>query len=121
MNTRFKETFRGKVVNKRLTVNTGVDEFPRYVVEYLIDNSCTEGSFRDDRQQVVRRLRENFVHGAEAEKIRHQIRETRNHGIIAGLEVRLQETEDKYWGHELGDQGASCPGSRPPSMLAAGR
>src|SRR5438445_107127 len=98
MNTRFKDIFRGKVVNKRLTVNTGVDEFPRFVVEYLIDNYCTEESFQDDLQQVVRRLRENFVHGAEAEKIRHQIRETRNHSIIANLEVRLQETEDKYWG-----------------------
>ena len=98
MNARFKDTFRGKVVNKRLTVNTGVDEFPRFVVEYLIDNYCTEESFQDDLQRVIQRLRENFVHGAEAEKIRHQIRETRNHGIIANLEVRLQETEDKYWG-----------------------
>jgi ATP-dependent Lon protease len=98
MNTRFKDTFRGKVVNKRLTVNTGVDEFPRFVVEYLIDNYCTEETFQDDLQQVIKRLRENFVHGAEAEKIRHQIRETRNHSIIANLEIRLQETEDKYWG-----------------------
>lgn len=98
MNTRIKDIFRGKVVNKRLTVNTGVDEFPRFVVEYLIDNYCTEDNFQDDLQQVVKRLRENFVHGAEAEKIRHQIRETRNHSIIASLEVRLQETEDKYWG-----------------------
>ena len=98
MNTRFKDIFRGKVVNKRLTVNTGVDEFPRFVVEYLIDNYCTEEHFHDDLQQVIKRLRENFVHGAEAEKIRHQIRETRNHNIIANLEVRLQETEDKYWG-----------------------
>ncbi|MGP0065413.1 MAG: BREX system Lon protease-like protein BrxL [Isosphaeraceae bacterium] len=98
MNTRFKDIFRGKVVNKRLTVNTGVDEFPRFVVEYLIDNYCTEETFQDDLQQVIKRLRENFVHGAEAEKIRHQIRETRNHSIIANLEVRLQETEDKYWG-----------------------
>jgi ATP-dependent Lon protease len=98
MNTRFKDAFRGKVVNKRLTINTGVDEFPRFVVEYLIDNYCTEESFHDDLQQVIKRLRENFVHGAEAEKIRHQIRETRNHNIIANLEVRLQETEDRYWG-----------------------
>jgi ATP-dependent Lon protease len=98
MNTRFKDIFRGKVVNKRLTINTGVDEFPRFVVEYLIDNYCTEENFQEDLQQVVKRLRENFVHGAEAEKIRHQIRETRNHSIIANLEVRLQETEDKYWG-----------------------
>src|SRR5271157_1898458 len=98
MNTRFKDIFRGKVVNKRLTVNTGVDEFPRFVVEYLIDNYCTEENFQNDLQQVIKRLRENFVHGAEAEKIRHQIRETRNHSIIANLEMLLQETEDKYWG-----------------------
>lgn len=98
MNRRFQEIFRGKVVNKRLTVNTGVDEFPRFVVEYLIDNYCTEENFQDDLGQVVKRLRENFVHGAETEKIRHQIRETRNHSILANLEVRLQETEDKYWG-----------------------
>ena len=75
-----------------------MDEFPRYVVEYLIDNYCTEENFKEDLHQVVRRLRDNFVHGAEAEKIRHRIRESRNHAIIASLEIRLQETEDKYWG-----------------------
>src|SRR4029453_5977562 len=98
MNTRFKDVFRGKVVNKRLTVNTGVDEFPRFVVEYLIDNYCTEDNFQDDLQKVIKRLRENFVHGAEAEKIRHQIRETRNHNIIANLEVRLHKPEKNNWG-----------------------
>lgn len=98
MNEQLKQVFRGKVVNKGLTINTGVDEFPRYVVEYLIDNYCTEGNFKEDLHQVVRRLRDNFVHGAEAEKIRHRIRESRNHAIIANLEIRLQETEDKYWG-----------------------
>lgn len=96
--SKLKDIFPGKVVNKRLTINTGVDEFPRYVVEYLIDNYCSEDTFADDIQQVVKRLRENFVHGAETEKIRHTIRESRNHSIIASLEVRLQETEDKYWG-----------------------
>lgn len=98
MNEKLKRVFGGKIVNKRLTTRTGVDEFPRYVLEYLIDNYCTEENFQEDLQRVVRRLRENFVHGAEAEKIRHTIRETRNHSIIASLEVRLQETEDKYWG-----------------------
>ena len=98
MNEKFKRVYGGKIVNKKLTTRTGVDEFPRYVLEYLIDNYCTEENFQEDLQRVVRRLRENFVHGAEAEKIRHTIRETRNHNIIASLEVRLQETEDKYWG-----------------------
>ena len=98
MNNKLKEVFLGKVVNKAHTINTGVDEFPRYVLEYLIDNYCSEETFHEDMELVVRRLRENFVHGAEAEKIRHYIRENRNHSIISSLEVRLVETEDKYWG-----------------------
>ena len=79
MNLKLKDIFRGKVVNKAHTINTGVDEFPRYVLEYLIDNYCEEATFRDDMEKVVRRLKETFVYGAETEKIRHFIRET---GII---------------------------------------
>ena len=98
MNYHLKEVFPGKVVNKALTTNTGMDEFPRYVLEYLIDNYCSEDSFEEDFERVRRRLRENFVHGAEAERIRAHIRENRDHTIIASLEIRLVETEDKYWG-----------------------
>jgi len=97
VNDKFKEVFKGKVVNKAHTINTGVDEFPRYVLEYLIDNYCEEDTFHEDMERVVRRLKETFVHGAEAEKIRHYIRENRNHSIIANLESRLVETEDRYW------------------------
>lgn len=97
MNTKLKDIFKGKVVNKAHTINTGVDEFPRYVLEYLIDNYCSEETFHEDMEKVVRRLKETFVYGAEAEKIRHYIRENRKHSVIASLEVRLVETEDKYW------------------------
>lgn len=97
MNTKLKQIFRGKVVNKALSLNTGVDEFPRYVLEFLIDNYCEEETFHEDMEKVVRRLRESFVYGAEAEKIRHYIRENRRHTLIANLEARLVETEDKYW------------------------
>jgi ATP-dependent Lon protease len=98
MNQKLKEVFKGKVVNKAHTINTGVDEFPRYVLEYLIDNYCSEETFHEDMEKVVRRLKETFVYGAEAEKIRHYIRENRRHSVIANLEARLVETEDKYWG-----------------------
>lgn len=98
MNLKLKEVFSGKVVNKAHTINTGVDEFPRYVLEYLIDNYCAEETFHEDMEKVVRRLKETFVYGAEAEKIRHYIRENRRHSVIASLEARLVETEDKYWG-----------------------
>ncbi|HPC90357.1 MAG TPA: BREX system Lon protease-like protein BrxL, partial [Methanothrix sp.] len=55
MNTKLKEIFKGKVVNKDHTLNTGVDEFPRYVLEYLIDNYCSEETFHEEalsRNQV---------------------------------------------------------------------
>jgi len=61
VNEKLKEIFKGKVVNKAYTLNTGVDEFPRYVLEYLIDNYCTEENFREDMEKVVKRLKENFI------------------------------------------------------------
>jgi len=125
MNYRFKEVFTGKVVNKRLTFNTGMDEFPRYVLEYLIDNYCDEETFDEDFARVKRRLRENFVHGAEAERIRSYIRENRGHTLIANLEVRLVETQDKYWGTlgAINESFVNVPEElvkRYPMLLAGG-
>jgi len=125
MNFKLKEIFSGKVVNKAHTINTGVDEFPRYVLEYLIDNYCSEETFHDDMQKVVRRLKETFVYGAEAEKIRHFIRENRHHTLIANLEARLVETEDKYWGtiSSLNENFVNLPErivSQYPMLLSGG-
>ena len=90
MNVKLKNVFPGKVVNKRLTFNTGMDEFPRYVLEYLIDNYCREETFDQDMERVVRRLKEAFVYGAEADEcIRYTIREKRGHSVIANPEVWL--------------------------------
>lgn len=36
MNPKLKQILKGKVVNKAHTINTGVDEFLRYVLEYRI-------------------------------------------------------------------------------------
>jgi hypothetical protein len=88
MNQKLKDVFKGKVVNKALTINTGVDEFPRYVVEYLIDNYCSEETFHADMEKVVRRLKENFVHAAEAEKIRHYNRTAGGSLSLNNLTVR---------------------------------
>jgi ATP-dependent Lon protease len=125
MNLKLKEVFRGKVVNKAHTINTGVDEFPRYVLEYLIDNYCAEDTFDQDMERVVRRLKEAFVYGAEAERIRYTIRENRRHSVIANLEVRLVETEDKYWAtiSAINEQFVNIPESvvrQYPMLLSGG-
>src|SRR6266511_1768910 len=125
MNTKLKRVFRGKVVNKAHTINTGVDEFPRYVLEYLIDYYCAEETFHEDMQKVVPRLKEPFVYGAEAEKIRHFIRENRHHTLIANLEARLVETEDTYWASipAINERFVNIPErivSQYPMLLAGG-
>ena len=56
-----------------LTFNIGLDEFLRCVPEYLIDNYCEEETRNEGFQMINRCLRENFVHGAEAEAIRFDI------------------------------------------------
>jgi len=60
MNQTLEKVFRGKVVNKERTINRGVDEFPRYVLECLIDNYCSEETFHADMEKVVRRLNVTF-------------------------------------------------------------
>jgi ATP-dependent Lon protease len=76
-------------------------------------------------EKVVRRLKENFVHGAEADKIRHYIRENRHHSVIANLEARLVETEDRYWGSisAINENYANIPESivrQYPMLLSGG-
>jgi ATP-dependent Lon protease len=40
MNTKLEEVSRGKAVSNAHSSNTGVEEFPRYVVEHRIDDYC---------------------------------------------------------------------------------
>ncbi len=82
-----------------------MDEFPRCVLEYLIDNYRAEETWHEDMEKVVRRLKENFVHGAESDKIRHYIRENRHHSVIANLEARLRITDKRL---ELVPEGSQA-------------
>jgi ATP-dependent Lon protease len=60
MNHKLKEIFRGKVVNKAQPINAGIAEFPRYVLEYLIDNYCGEETFREN-MEAPRNWRDDFI------------------------------------------------------------
>ncbi len=64
-----KQIFGDKVVNKALTHMQDLQEFPRYVVEYLIDNYCKEETFNQDISKVKKRLMENYATPSEAEKL----------------------------------------------------
>ena len=90
MSEKLKEVFQGKVVNKAHTINTGVDEFPRYVLEYLIDNYCEEETFEEDKEKGVL---EADVRLAQAENRHAELlarRERRR-------QVQVREDEAPYW------------------------
>ncbi len=93
-----KRIFGGRVVDKGRTRITSLEEFPRYVLEYLIGNYCDEETFEEDLLQVTKRIRENFAQASEAEVIKHRIKQQGRYSVIACLEVRLEETENRYWG-----------------------
>lgn len=92
-----KKIFGDKVVNKALTRLQDLQEFPRYVVEYLIDNYCKEETFDQDISKVKKRLMENYATPSEAEKLKHKIRQNGTYKLIAKVEARLDPAEDKYW------------------------
>ena len=80
---KLKRIFGGRVVDKGKTRITSLEEFPRYVLEYLIGNYCEEETFEEDLLQVTKRIRENFAQASEAEVIKHRIKQQGRYSIIA--------------------------------------
>lgn len=79
----------------------------------------------EDTEKLALRLKENFVHGAETDKIRHCTRENRHHSVIANLEAGLVQTEDRYWASiaAFNENFANIPGSvvkQYPMLLSGG-
>ena len=56
MNQKLKKVSGGRWSTRSMRSTGGVDEFPRYVLECLIDNYCSEETFHADMEEVVRRL-----------------------------------------------------------------
>ncbi|MFQ6041842.1 MAG: BREX system Lon protease-like protein BrxL [Candidatus Poribacteria bacterium] len=92
-----KDVFGDNVVDKALTRIPTLEEFPRYVLEYLISNYCDEETFYEDVQQVKRKIQENYARPSEADLIKHKIKQSGKYPIIANLDVQLVATDDKYW------------------------
>jgi ATP-dependent Lon protease len=92
-----REIFGSLVVEKRRTRLSDLKEFPRYVIEYLINQFCPGNDFDAEIGRVRRKLAENYASPADAPRILHQLKQRRRLDLIARVEVRLEVTEDKYW------------------------
>lgn len=92
-----RDVFGRLVVEKARTRLTDLKEFPRYVIEYLIDQFCPGIDFDRELAQIRRKLAQNYASPADAPRILHEMKQRRSYELIARIDVRLETTEDKYW------------------------
>lgn len=92
-----REVFGRLVVEKRRTRLSDLKEFPRYVLEYLINQFCPGDDFDSEIGRVRRKLAENYASPADAPRILHELKQKRRLDLIGRVEVRLETSEDKYW------------------------
>ena len=97
LQTKAAEVFGRLVVEKRRTRLTDLKEFPRYVIEYLINQFCPGDDFEAEIGRVRSKLAKNYASPADAPRILHELKQRRRLDLIARVEVRLETSEDKYW------------------------
>ena len=91
------DVFGRLVVEKRRTRISDLKEFPRYVIEYLINHYCPGKDFDTEIANVRQKLSRNYASPADASRILHELKQKRKLDLIARVEVRLETSEDKYW------------------------
>lgn len=94
------DCFIGKVVRKDLAflVKGGLP-VPTFVLEYLLGQYCAsddEEVINESIEKVKQVIQNNYVHRAEAESVKGQIRENGKHRIIDKVTVVLNEKNDEY-------------------------
>lgn len=97
IDTKPRDVFGRLVVEKARTRLTDLKEFPRYVIEYLVDQFCPGQDFERELANIRRKLAQNYASPADAPRILHEIKQRRSYELIARIDVRLETTEDKYW------------------------
>lgn len=94
------DAFTGKVVRKDLAFQVkGGLPVPTYVLEYLLGQYCAsddEEVIADGLAKVKTVIQNNYVHRADAERVKGIIREHGKHRIIDKVTVVLNEKKDEY-------------------------
>ncbi len=93
-------SFLGRVVRKDLAFQVkGGLPVPTYVLEYLLGQYCAtndEEQIKEGLDKVKSVIQQNYVHRADAERVKGLIRENGKHRIIDKVNVTLNEKADEY-------------------------
>lgn len=94
------DAFVGKVVRKDLAfLVKGSLPVPTYVLEYLLGQYCASDdaeAIENGVTKVKEVIQNNYVHRADAERIKGVIKENGRHRIIDKVAVTLNERDDQY-------------------------
>jgi ATP-dependent Lon protease len=96
------EVFPGLVVRKdllrRMRSSFGV---PAFVIEFLLGKYCAstdEDTINEGLEFVRETLASKYVKPDEREAVKSAIKQHRTYEVIDKIDVKLVETQDKYWG-----------------------
>lgn len=97
------DVFAGKVVRKDLVrqVKVGAN-VPVYVLEFLLGKYCAsddDAAIQTGLTVVRQTLRDNFIRPDESEQAKAELKRKGRHRLIDKVDVRLVESEDKFWAH----------------------
>lgn len=94
------DSFPGRVVRKDLAFRVkGGLPVPTYVLEYLLGQYCATDDaelIAEGLEKVKSVIQNNYVHRADAERVKGYIREHGRHRIIDKVTVVLNERKDEY-------------------------
>jgi ATP-dependent Lon protease len=93
-----RELFGHLVVEKAKTRIPDLKEFPRYVVECLINRFCSGDNFDQELAFVRTKLAQNYAAPADKDRILYEARERGTYDLIARIEASLDLSTDKYIG-----------------------
>jgi ATP-dependent Lon protease len=96
--TKARELFGHLVVEKAKTRLPDLKEFPRYVVECLINRFCSGENFDAELGEVRRKLAQNYAAPADKDRILYEARERGTYDLIGRIEVSLDLKSDTYIG-----------------------
>lgn len=93
-----RDVFGHLVVEKSRTRISDLKEFPRYVVECLINRFCPGENFEAEIGVVRQKLAQNYASPIDRDRILYEARERGSYDLIARVEVSLDLKTDKYVG-----------------------
>lgn len=96
-NEQAREVFGRLVVEKSKTRITDLKEFPRYVIEYLINQFCPGNDLDAEIGIIRQKLSRSYASPADAPRLLHELKQKRKLDLIGRVEVRLETSDDKYW------------------------